>query len=543
MKKISKSFLSFFSFLLFDISSRCFSIIPNVVAGLDYEKLLEKSKEVSMSGLVGLVDTDALFAEPGTEQRWYWRVAQSFIGLGAIRILARIAKSPCFEVIHQMFGIKPPEAVEAREFWLRQESWTEMERLETSQEDTSYHKINQGAGPQAILIRTQMEAYAERERWATRNVKKADGGSAPMTPFTPITTVVARPTINTASSIVRVSEAEKKKHTDVTEGTTDKWWMDRWQIEALATSAFNDVTIGISCQTLTATYFGKTIDQVYYVALLVLLIATTIACVVVGLSTDYVFILHIFATTVLGFVVNTVSALRAWRFFPSKSLVDEKPKFAKNIPTDFTDEYLIRVAVQNSLFQLIGCFILPAAKIDESIEDAKTKKPRYHVDTSKEVPHTVYTAPDDDKQIDRRNEMDWISYQVQSTYYGLIVSVEPDNVANRSLGILICVVCGFVLLLVGIGSTSPEGWDVYVLCAYIFLALVAIMSRNRSASWTMPIFAIIDHTTKKAPEQIKVRWPTEYYTEVGGAPSSRWQLVNWIKHLQGRARVNTTPIP
>ncbi|KAJ3123569.1 hypothetical protein HK098_001824 [Nowakowskiella sp. JEL0407] len=489
-----------------------------------------------MSGLVGLVDTDALFAEPGTEQKWWWRVAQSFVGLGAIRILSRIAQSPCFEFIHQMFGIKPPEAVEAREFWLRQESWTEMKRLGTSQEDTSYHKINQGAGPQAILIRTNEEAMAEDYRWKTRATRAEKGTSAAES---------SGPTQNSTSLSPPADGIETelmRKHIDVTEGTTDKWWMDRWQIEALATSAFNNITLSLSCETLTAAYFGKPVNQFSYVILLTILVLTTIASIFGGVFTDYAFVFHIVGTTVLGFTVNAVSTLRAWRFAPTSSLENECPLFQNTVPKELRDSAAVRVAVQNSgMFQLLGCFLLPAKKVEVAIKGAKEKRGRYSIDRQRITYHEPYvqrttddlltSTEDREKHIDSANELDWISYQAQSSYYGLIVAVDTDNVWNRSIGLIVCVFSGFLLLLVGIGSSTPKNSDAYILPIYLILALIAVSSRRRSAVWTMPEFAIVDHTIKNAPPQVRKRWPSTFYPTFENKGSS------WDVFFKGHEKV------
>ena len=72
---------------------------------------------------------------------------QSLVGIGCLRVFSRICKAPCWEFLHTLYGIKQSEGVVARKFWLRQPSWTEMGGLGLSQEDTSYHRINQGSGP------------------------------------------------------------------------------------------------------------------------------------------------------------------------------------------------------------------------------------------------------------------------------------------------------------------------------------------------------------------------------------------------------------
>lgn len=132
---------------------------------VEWDNLISKSRELSMSGILGLVETDILYAEPGTEQAEVWRVLQALVGIGCLRVVARICRAPCWEFLHAMHGIPPPEGVEAREFWLRQASWTEISALGLSQEDTSYHRINQGSRPQLRILWTKAQLEHERTWW------------------------------------------------------------------------------------------------------------------------------------------------------------------------------------------------------------------------------------------------------------------------------------------------------------------------------------------------------------------------------------------
>ena len=142
------------------------SLLPTPVrVEVEWEALVGRSRELSMSGILGLVETDILFAEPGTQQTKIYRILQSLVGIGCLWVLSRICKAPCWEFSHTMYGIKQPQGVEAREFWLRQESWTEMSALGLSQEDTSYHRINQGSGPQIKILWTYEHLQHERDWW------------------------------------------------------------------------------------------------------------------------------------------------------------------------------------------------------------------------------------------------------------------------------------------------------------------------------------------------------------------------------------------
>jgi hypothetical protein len=163
---------SFYAFYLMKTLVYRFLAILNaqgVAAMIDFDTVITQSRQLSMSGILGILDTDILFAEPGSEQPEYWRLVQGTLGIGALRVLSRICKTPCFEMLHLMHGIKLPEAVEAREFWLRQEAWSEIRALDMGQEDTSYHRINQGSGPQGKLLWNWEEIEAERELWGSES--------------------------------------------------------------------------------------------------------------------------------------------------------------------------------------------------------------------------------------------------------------------------------------------------------------------------------------------------------------------------------------
>ncbi|KIM21931.1 hypothetical protein M408DRAFT_29175 [Serendipita vermifera MAFF 305830] len=190
---------------------------------------------------------------------------------------------PCFEQLHRIYGIEPPESVEAREFWLRQRGWTEIQVLNMGKEDTSYHKINQEAGPQGKLLWTWNEIEAEKSRW------------------------------NASTSIyVGAQNGE-----EITQGTTDKWWMDRWQIEALAVAGAQRLSLEDACRLLTTAYFGKSEGDLQQIISGILCVLLTTITFQAAWYTNWSWVPQFFALSSLGYFVNWTASLRGWKFVPS----------------------------------------------------------------------------------------------------------------------------------------------------------------------------------------------------------------------------------
>jgi hypothetical protein len=301
------------------------SLIQPVRAEIDWETLIGKSRELSMSGILGLVDTDILYAEPGTEQPEIWRILQAMVGIGCLRVVSRICKAPCWEILHQIYGIQPPESVEAREFWLRQPSWTEMSRLGMTQEDTSYHRINQGSGPQLRLLWTAREVQDEHDWWNQKGTslshRDPSPGSAPNTPYlkrdslaviSPETTRGGRSTSMSGRSMDR--DALRKGETpwiyvsrrgsSVSEGTTDKWFMDRWQCEVLAVASIHELTIAQASEVLTVTYFGHQTGLVWHGGSGLACLALSAGTFVAAEYTDWAWMSQFAALSCLGYFAN-----------------------------------------------------------------------------------------------------------------------------------------------------------------------------------------------------------------------------------------------
>ncbi|KIM21932.1 hypothetical protein M408DRAFT_29176 [Serendipita vermifera MAFF 305830] len=126
--------------------------------------------------------------------------------------------------------------------------------------------------------------------------------------------------------------------------------------------------------------------------------------------------------------------------------------------------------------------------MDAAKKAAEARQGRYKIDgkvTSKGAMPYANTG---------RMDRDWISFESQSTYYGLLVSVEPDNVARRSLGVIWAMVNGLGLLILGFGGSIPDDWSAYILTIYISGILIAISGRGRRCVWTLPEFSIVDFT-------------------------------------------------
>ncbi|KIM21930.1 hypothetical protein M408DRAFT_299288 [Serendipita vermifera MAFF 305830] len=433
--------------------------VQGVAAKIDLSTLVTETRRLSMSGVLGLLDTDILFAESGTSQPEIWRIVQGTLGIGTLRVLSKICKMPCFEQLHRVHGIKPPESVEAREFWLRQEAWTEIQALNMGQEDTSYHRINQGSGPQGKLLWGGKEMEIEKERWGT-----------------------------TKSIAVGGLNGE-----EISQGTTDKWWMDRWQIEALAVASGQGLDLEDACNLLTTAYFGASDGNRHQIISGQLAIVFTIGTFLAAWYTNWSWVPQFFALSSLGYFVNWTASLRGWRFAPSPvtDVRKFKPKILDAWPSSKEEagEAVIRIAVQSSgTGHLKGLLPVPKRVMDAAKIAAAAREGRYKIDrkfNSKDV------APYGDvKRMDRN----WISFESQSSYYGLLVSVEPDNVARRSIGVLWAIVNGLGLLILGFGGSIPDDWGLWILLIYIGGILIAIAGRGRGCVWTLPEFTKVDFT-------------------------------------------------
>jgi hypothetical protein len=440
-----------------------------------------------MSGVLGLLSTDLLFAEPGTSQPEYWRLGQAILGIGSLHVLGRICQSPCFEKLHFMYGVKPPEAVQAREFWLRQEGWTEIAIINMGREDTSYHRINQGSGPQGKLLWSQEEIETEKEWWKGGNV--AGSGTQRTTRHEK----TQNPEKDNEEPWREV--ASDGKGTEVIEGTTDKWWMDRWQIEALAVASKLNLTLEDTCDLLSTAYFGRSVGGRQLLFSGIMSAVLTICTFLAAWFTHWSWIPQFFALTCLGYFVNWIASLRGWKFEPASAEEVRTfiPKIHKMWPTpeELKDcGGAIRIAVQSSgIAHMRGIIVLPRDVLNAAKKEAILKRGRYYEARSSNELKIPYSNEQEESHR-------WISFESQSSFYGLLVSIGPDNVHRRSIGVIWALIDGLLLLILGFGASIRHNWGGYVLSIYISGMVIAIFSRRRRATWTLPEFRNIDFTTE-----------------------------------------------
>lgn len=486
------------------------ALLPAPVrAEVDWDVLLGRSRELSVSGILGLVETDILFAEPGTEQIEIYRILQSLVGIGCLRVLSRICKAPCWEFLHTMYGIKQPEGVEAREFWLRQESWTEISALGLSQEDTSYHRINQGSGPQIKILWTYRQLELERDWWAE------DSGDQPR-PSDDIATIHDRRR-SSAQQVPNVSNINRdvlsrgrtpkiyktRRGNCVSEGTTDKWFMDRWQCEVLATASVHGISIKHASQVLTVAYFGHEAARGWHTFHGILCFLLTGANFAAAMLTNWSWTTQLAALSCLGYFTARTACLRAWKFDPNSALGDEVPELLQEWPAANTGSVFMRVGVQSSGFcHLRGVFSFPRERVEAAREIAQTtKRGRWRTNRSR-IPYVTPYRNNATNAVHDKSDTTWLSYEVQSSWYGLVATVEADNVALRSVSVISVLVNGLALLLLGFGASTPPGWNSIILAIYIAGIVIAIASRGRRSQWTMPEFQVVDLTTKTLPPSV-----------------------------------------
>jgi len=114
-------------------------------------------------------------------------------------------------------------------------------------------------------------------------------------------------------------------------------------------------------------------------------------------------------------------------------------------------------------------------------------------------------TPGKDDEGSAASSMNWLSYEAQSSFYGLVASVAPDNVKLRSLSVLAALLNGMVLLILGFGGTVRSGWSSIVLGIYIAGIVLAVSARSRTEKWTLPEFEVVDLTLMQVPPAVKKR--------------------------------------
>jgi hypothetical protein len=488
------------------------SFASPVRAGIEWDTLITRSRELSMSGALGLLETDILYAEPGTEQPELWRILQSMVGIGSLRVASRICEAPCWEFLHSMYGTRLPESVEARNFWLNQPSWTEMSKLGMSHEDTSYHRINQGSGPQLKVLWTWDDIAREQAWWEGEDDQRRGSMDRRPSDFLVVTPVTSGGSVrerrgSRASDDVRAQEVgdtpslyTTRRGQKISEGTTDKWFMDRWQCEVLAVACHCGMTIGDASSLLTVAYFGNE-SSVYQHSMIggicFILAAGTF---VTAAFSDWSWIAQFVSLTSLGYFANRTASLRAWRFVPSAPLRDILPELLHQWPSEPADQVLIRIGVQSSGFcHLRGLASLPAGKMKDARAKARTMRGRWK-SNRRQIRYSEPYAENISQKEKTTNS--WLSYEVQSSWFGLVSTLEPDNVHLRSASVAAIIMLGVVLLILGFGGTIATGFNPVVLGVYAAGIVSAILSRGRREQWTMPEFEAVDLTCRTLPPAI-----------------------------------------
>lgn len=513
------------------------SLIPTVEATLDWEVTIQKAQEFATAGIFGLLDTDILFAEPGTTQREWFRILQSLLGIGSLRVIFKIGQYPCLRFLHKAFGIKPPEAHRAREFWLNQESWTQMSGLGMTIEDTSYHRINQGCGPQAKILWDEKQIQEEKNWWEVQTSGSpvqtdTSADTDPLPNLAAAATNVTGCFLNACTSEADAEELGEnnswlrpRPKTDgqanslhkeeesravapdifrtrsgegISAGTTDKWWMDRWQCEVLAVASIHHLSVTDSCTILTNAYFGTDIGVKRHLYAGIGCSLLTIITLLTAIWTKWSWIAQFFALSSLGYFLNWTCCLRSWRFTPNSALRDCTPSLLYSWPKNCDGLSIIRIALQNArVCHLRTLVSLPRDKLNEAKAVAKKMRGRYKSpkEIVKDVPYSKEGSI----------SMQWLSYEVQTSYYGLLASVEPDHAARRTYSCIVSIVVSAILLTTGFGASIPDGLSPFILGIYCLGFAGAIYGRGRTAEWTMPEFEAVDLTIMQYPSMVKDR--------------------------------------
>jgi hypothetical protein len=279
---------------------------------------------------------------------------------------------------------------------------------------------------------------------------------------------------------------------EISEGSTDKWWMDRWQIEALAVASARDLTLEEACNLLTTAYFGTLTGRIQQLLAGLSCIILTVGTFLAAWYTNWSWISQFFVLSCLGYFVNRTASLRGWRFEPAHALRRFTPKIRKQWPTQGEMQDgggVVRIAVQSSgVGHLRGIIVIPGDLLDPARQEAQTKKGRYRTSRKRNEWKLPYGSGA------QGAESHWISFESQASFYGLLASVVPDNVERRSIGVIFGMFDGILLMVLGFGASIPKGWSGYVLLFFLAGIGLAIFGRSRETEWTLPEFAKVDFT-------------------------------------------------
>ena len=497
--------------------------------------VLNKAREIAMSGILGLLDTDLLYLEPGSKQKEIFRFLSAILGVGALRVIFKIARAPCLRIIHEACGQKPPEPIDAAQFWLLQESWSEMKGIGLNEEDTRYYRINMGSGPQGKVLWNEQDFQAERDWW--QNSDGLDSALSPQSPsadsITPIAsvdpakaaslekdkTIVTVSIAPTASSSPKLEPVEKtitkskvlpfvhapgifqsRAGEGLVQGTTIKWWMDRWQSEVLAVASIQGLALQEACELLSYSYFGSDHGQKRHTLACLAVVAMTATTFATAMLTQWSWIPQFISLSLLGYFINWTASLRSWKWTPNPHLKTYRPRLLNSWPTTSQDAIHIRIAVQNAR----TCHLRALIPLDKTLADnarrhACNMRGRYF--------RNARGVPAAEKPYNDAHDMKmhWLSYQVEGSYYGLIASVEPDNALRRTLAILFSICVSSVLLVTGFGADVPKELSPYILGIYALGFITAVSARGKSAKWTLSEYQALDLTTMEVPELVRER--------------------------------------
>lgn len=488
-----------------------------------------------MSGILGLLDTDLLYLEPGSKQKEIFRFLSAILGVGALRVIFKIARAPCLRFIHEACGQKPPEPFDAAQFWFLQESWTEMKGIGLNEEDTRYFRINMGSGPQAKVLWNEQDFQTERDWW--RNPRGlASSQSLQSTSDDSITLVTSTGTAKTepvekgkdavtvsitptASSSPKLEPIEKtitiskdlpfvhapgifqsRAGEGLVQGTTIKWWMDRWQSEVLAVASIQGLAMQEACELLSYAYFGSDHGHKRHTLACLAVTAMVATTLATAMLTQWSWIPQFISLSLLGYFINWTASLRSWKWTPNPNLKTYRPRLLNAWPNTSQNAVHIRIAVQNARTCHLRALIpldLPLA--EKARRHACNARGRYFRNT-RGVPASEKPYNDIHDM-----KMHWLSYQVEGSYYGLIASVEPDNALRRTLSILFSICVSSVLLVTGFGADVPKTLSPYILGIYALGFITAVSARGKSAKWTLSEYQALDLTTMEVPELVRER--------------------------------------
>lgn len=141
-----------------------------------------------------------------------------------------------------------------------------------------------------------------------------------------------------------------------------------------------------------------------------------------------------------------------------------------------TGSVYMRVGVQSSgVCHLRGIFSFRKERVEAAREITQTtKRGRWRTNRSR-IPYVTPYRNNGTNAVHAKSDTTWLSFEIQSSWYGLVATVEADNVALRSASVIAVLINGLALLLLGLGASTPPGWNPIILAVYIVGIVVAIL--------------------------------------------------------------------